>query len=162
MTKAKKFKNRVRARAEKTGESYQAARRHFGRFEGIVLETIRLAQPILDEHNSRDTFHTLAEAAAKLAEGRWESPAERKLREFIQSLPDEDVFVLQAMMYAGRDREDPRDVYGDLSRGSRNREASELSVLSKLPLPDYLRRGLNIAKSSGVNLDAAWEKRGSP
>lgn len=41
MTKGKKFKSRVRARAEKTGESYQAARRHFGRFE----ETENRARP---------------------------------------------------------------------------------------------------------------------
>ena len=158
MTKAKKFKNRVRARAEKTGESYQAARRHFGRFEGVVRATIDLAEH-RDTSPRRWPPQVLSASDLAVLAQAPESPVRRALRSHLQTLTDSDLFKLQSLMYAGRDQGDPVSTHMDIMSRTRDRLDAQETLLSKVPLAEFLKRGLEVAKQRGTDLDRAWEPR---
>lgn len=137
-----------------------------GQFHSSVLRTIALATRWRDEVNqTQPEVLTIpspeADALLKaLVEGPM-PPAEAALREFLTSLPDDDVMKLQTLMYVGRPG--GGDSFSAMHRHllgvTPDKEDAVRTMVSKTPLSRYLIDGLEKALETGVDLEApspAW------
>ncbi|MDI3288055.1 hypothetical protein [Polyangium sp. 15x6] len=160
------FKKLVRDRMAKTGESYQTAARHVrsagegppvGRFEALVLLFIRLAKARREEYEADPRYRTRSSTGEALdhAIEDLESPppCDKAFNEAIFAIPQEDVWKLAAVMYAGRDNTDLLTTY----RGKVGNKRVVMSIVEKSPLDEYLEAGLAKAKMDGFDLENGFQ-----
>ena len=164
MTADKKFKGKIRARMKKTGERYAAARAALApprspAFRDVVLKVIALGDAANREYDNQSKNRKGAAVALPVALGAniAARPAKQALKEYVQSLSDDDVMKLQTLMYAGRD--DDRDIPGlheYLADNTRGRGDAIMTMTDKWPLPEYLLGGLAIADGAGVDIEGRF------
>jgi hypothetical protein len=71
------------------------------------------------------------------------SPEERRLRQYLKQLPEDQMSELMALMWLGRESVRSRDEYRELvEHASRNMEDAPSYVAEKAALAEYLRSGL--------------------
>lgn len=112
------------------------------RFEGIVLDVIRLAR----ERRKEPANGGLLRKGKKL-----DSPAEAALRNFLRALAWDDLRKLLVLMYSGRDDESMLTEHRHLAEESSAVTASIMR--GKVPLDEYLLAGLRRAERDGVDLE---------
>jgi hypothetical protein len=127
----------------------------------IFKEVISLAENWREAHDSSGfeggsirEFHAFQDTPA----GKRIVALERELDEHLNSLDFEDVKMLQAVMYLGRDRDydkslPPNAIYkNELDyfnrQGWASKEIEIGQMTEKMPLADYLKSGLKILKVS--------------
>lgn len=163
MTKGKKFKNQVRARAQRNNQPYAVARRIHtsqlrGPFGGLVAEVIRLVTAWRCEEDARrprgSTGVTLGAAVRELLSQPM-CPSEKALLALLDLQSDADLHKLQALMYAGRGDGDLRTLHEYLGRKTRQDVIRTLTEKSSI-LATYLRRGVVEAANRGVNIEASF------
>ena len=128
----------------------------------IVQEVIRLGEARLAEDDlinqqveGGDVVYSRAfpNLAEMLNANR---PAEQALGAYLESQSDDVILKIRTLMYVGRgDAEDVLDFHLDLTEKHSVDDAMN-SITEKLPLPTYLRRGLEVAKKTNVDLDSSW------
>lgn len=160
------LKKMVRARMDKTGESYQQALRHVREQNtppspatslcNIVEGIIELAQK-RDEESRTDPLNqqlvvNMADMIRRLREPQ--PPTEAKLERALDGLPDDVLWKIEALYYAARDgygiaealREVPKDRHA----------LTVAHLMEKAPLAELLVEGLRMAGDEDFDLDADW------
>jgi len=85
------------------------------------------------------------------------SPEPDAVEEYLKTLPAEDVFKLQTLMYLGRDGDDNIHEFHRAIVGTDLKPAHAIdTITSKLPLAEYLTDGLERAREMGVDLEASF------
>lgn len=160
----KNLKKLVGERRAKTGESYQAALRHVRNrvgggppppppptFEDRVHELIGLSRKRREEHDSRRAAQDASESRLTLEP----TSCERQIQELLGSFSERDLKKLQALMHSGREDESVLLCHRDLPPVASTIRASML--FEKLPLADYLERGLARAHREGIDLNGDFD-----
>ncbi len=83
-------------------------------------------------------------------------PEEKKLRQFLDRLPEETVYKLALIMYLGRGDFDTSDLtaeYQALRENFDSPSAVIAEMMEKSPLVDYLTEGLAILANQGIDVD---------
>ena len=83
-------------------------------------------------------------------------PEEQELRQFLRSLPAEDIYRIMAVMYLGRGDYNPPGVYvmpDELKKSFPNVEFAIEFIIAKGPLAEYLDEGLSELKSAKIDID---------
>jgi hypothetical protein len=112
------------------------------KFEDVVIKVIDLAgQGPFDTSSGFVDFSNRAVLeAARLSDQRWKQP----LREYLESLSEEQLLKLQTVMYVGRDRQ------SDI-------RAVHRTMLLHKPTREDLIRTLSEKPSMGMYLTRGWE-----
>jgi hypothetical protein len=159
-------KRAIRELMAKTGMSYQAAKRaHSGepsRFRATITHLIEVARLRRDEEREararrfRETGSYSVNIGSVSIEDLIGPPkgAEKMLIDALEALSDDDLRKVEVIMYAGRDGGGVMNTHRSLLRDDR---FAMIDIISeKLPLDDYLTRGLGEVDREHVDLDVAW------
>ena len=87
-------------------------------------------------------------------------PEESALRQFLDSLPDEDLYRLLTLLHLGRE-DFPATEFDERCREAASDYPEREAVIWQLverTLPDYLSDGLESLKASGIDIDAAGSR----
>jgi hypothetical protein len=157
----KNFKDLVRDRQAKTGESWQTAARHvrnqkISAFGAVAQRILHLAKARDDEYDADPRRHrsrSVGEIVDQILHEP-EPPHKKALRQTLLELSEKDLRKIEVLFYAGAPFNDEtvHEVQRTLSRDSR--EVTALILVGKLRLAAQLEAGLAHAKLEGVDLDA--------
>jgi hypothetical protein len=173
------LKKQIRARMEKTGESYQVARRvltsspeaakpiappelseypplptGWKGFGARVVDLIELAEAEARESTERDSRLGGDVTANAIDSIRNRPPAYLALLAAVQAFDDADTKKLLALMYAGREKESLRTMHRTVGLDTPDIQRSVIFSKRGSALPEYLRAGLEAARASSTDLDA--------
>jgi hypothetical protein len=158
------LKKMVRARMEKTGESYQQAFGHVrARAEpsgksttslrSIVERIIRLARKRNENRIplNQQLVVNIADVSDHLREPL---SCEARLESTLDGMPDDVLWKIEALYYAVRDgygilealREVPKD----------DHDLTVANLMEKMPLAELLAEGLRVGDEDGFDFDADW------
>jgi hypothetical protein len=143
----------------RTGESFAAANRNMenrpGPFERYVRSIIPLAEAW---HQYERTQPRSGDIRNDLDEifGGDRHPTEVALEAAVRKGSREFISKLETLMYAGRDRDEFRALHKHLTALRDGPDLSVDNICEKLPLAEYLRRGLEEAVAQRVDLEQAF------
>ena len=89
-----------------------------------------------------------------------ERPEMTALKQFLRSLPAGLVYQIMAIMYLGRgdyDTDDLLDYYVHLSDVNHTHDYAIRHMANKIPLSEYLERGLSELEADGKDVDRVFE-----
>jgi hypothetical protein len=133
-----------------SGDAVEGLKMSVTKFEVIVIKAIELAgQGPLDTHSGFVDFSNRAALeAVRLSDQAWKLP----LREYFESLPEEQLLKLQTVMYVGRDRQsDIRSVHRAMLQHKQTKEDLIRTLSEKPSLGAYLARGWEILLNSDLD-----------
>ncbi len=104
----------------------------------------------------RSSGHAAREASSLEDANRMHTSGGNDLAEaYLKTLSDEAVMKLQTLMFVGKDKHlNISKVHENLQGLTANRHEAIRAMTSKVPLGEYLEKGLEIAAKQGMNLDA--------
>jgi hypothetical protein len=162
----KNQKKAIRKQQRKMGGSYSAARVAIlgkpslnGRIVTLVQNLLPLYDALAVEQDASRKARPLGTDLTNFLRAiSTMRPAARALDNSLAAIPLADLRRIETVMYAGRELDNMATSasYGSLHRTLPRDNASVTAnnLASKVPGGDYLRQGLMLAASLGINLDA--------
>lgn len=131
----------------------------------IVQRVIELSQEYESKRKIHEAEHGTAEGffvGERKAEGYFEATEflDRKIKLYLESLPETELRKLQTLVYFGRgDDDDIFSLHEHLTSVSPTREDVIRTVVEKAPaLSTYLLTALRRVERSGIDIDGSFEK----
>ena len=124
---------------------------------GIVLQTIELGKT-REAEDARLQAQYLGNLGLSIPGGPNDQafldaprPEEQALERYLQSLTPEHVWVLEALMYCGREKSaDLAEILKHVKQTSKDKERAIDNMMGKTPLPIYLEEGLAFVGEPGL------------